>query len=210
VEGTSDDVVIDICHQPGIIKIGTAADTMTFNDGPSRFKFACQDIPPELSWLAYDVSVKVIREDNIRVHKRAVSNESAGAVGHSGKFSMGDFKGILKQLLPGETTNPISASEQDVHEKNGVPTTRVVLKFKALRVKHKPQVPQIKTIAGHAVTQIRSVSDPAQPKVVAMFANCPVYFMRSTVEYAVKGYVPSIEETDDPIFCLPAGKTTNL
>lgn len=206
----ANDVVIDVCNQPGSLVIGASPDTTTKNNGKSRFKFSCQDIEPAMSWLAYDVNVSVIREENIRIHKKAVSNLSAGET--VARFGVGGLIGAAaaSYFLPGQTADPISPGDQDVHEKNSVPTTRVLLKFKAMRVKFKPQIPEIKTIGGHPVTQVRAESDPAQPKVVGMFADCPIYFARSTVEYFVKGYIPDVDELADPTLCLPDGKAGTI
>ncbi len=194
-----DDLIIDVCQQVTGRTFGNSPRGQGDDDRYQPFRYACPDIPAKASWLAYDIRVRVIRKDNQTTHRKAVAVPSS--------ILNNIVSGTVSSLLPGPRYQ-VPAADKHVTEYNGVPTVRVLLQFKGLRVKFLPDMPVLSSVGGHRV--ILKGYHGGAPEVVFDMAGCPVYFLNVAAEYeVVGGDIPRVEPLRNPSICDSPGVITN-
>lgn len=177
-------VVIDLCDNITSVQIGsTNSNALTVLAG-SLPGFSCPNVPEDGGWIVHDLEVKVLVESEQTWHKRA-----AQYLPGNGQI----FPGIG---IPEYTQE---SSDEDVTEYHGYPTVYIGLRFKGLRYKHKPVLPQIKSVGGKPVTQIKTSTD--LPKWAFDAFCCPVWYLEGWRIYRVSGYIASVKEIGSPESC---------
>ena len=206
------EVVINTCSEASQIKILQGQDTKC-PAMPERmnFKYACQDIPPEKSWLFYDIDVSVVRQDPGVFH-RFTNDILEGAkkfFGSNATPEETELTGPNYKTTETESSTDSSATDS-VYEQNGEPKHMILLQFKGLRIQHKPQMPTIESIGGVKVKFKSEVKSPAAKQVFDF--GCPVYYERAAALYEIPPgeYIPTLKEKKNPSLCDSDGMEGEL
>lgn len=150
---------------------------------------SCPEVPLDGGWITHDMEIRVLREDPQTWHKVAASPTISAVTSN---ITTGTYK-----LGGGDYTQ--SESEKDIAEKNGYPTTLVAVRFKALRFKHQPTVPELISISGNKATLVQQ--DGMVPRVILDSFGCPVWFVNSYRIYRVTGSISTIKTSGSPTSC---------
>ncbi len=201
----SDDIIVDLCGDTTSHQItGGVAQAGPINEIGANLK--CQPIPEDSSWLAQELDVRLIRNDEKIVHRKALKPEygvddlvlldragsSSSTIARKGKTSTG---------MPNYT---VSRIDDHTVEYSGFPVNAVLLRFKGLRVEHKPVVPSLDNVGGSPVEHI--VSQIGTPRAMFNLPCHTVWFVSGWRLYQVNGYVPEMEPQGNPTICKEPDK----
>lgn len=196
----SDDLIVDLCSSVTQRTIGNVPADVPYRADLPQFTFTCPDIKPDGGWLAHDLRVRILREDEQTWHKKAV--EYLPSPGQTlGLQSPGDEERVR---LGGPAFTQSASEEHDV-EYQGLPVTYVLLQFRGLRIKHKPAMPEIKSVAGQQAVLVRQEIDG--PRVGFDVLTCPAWFIRGYRIYRVNGYVPDVKAVGSETSCAAGLQT---
>jgi len=197
----SSDVIVNLCNPTPSAILGTG-EPRDITESPVSWKWACPDIPREYSWLAYDLRLRVVRDEPTTTHRKAVAH-IPGVIDIGGGDS---DTSPYEFVFPGSDYSP--GSDENVIENNGYPTTRVLLQFKALRVQHKPEIPVIDTIDGQKAVQVGKPQGFVEPR--GDMGCHTLWYANYTSVYEVAGYVRSVKIPPKKTLCIgppdPEGK----
>lgn len=189
VASVDDDVIIDLCDNVTGATIGRDSVTLPSVNPASSLSLACPDVPEDGGWLEYDLQVRAQRSDHQTLHRKATAYDPYDSIDTASE-------GYVPTGGPSYTTTPTT---DHVVEYNGLPSTLVVLRFKARRYRRLPVMPQITTVGGKPVTLIEQVQEG--PKREADLLGCPLYSIVGYRIYRVSGYVATIRSTGSKVSC---------
>ena len=171
------DVIIDICG---------GATGFTIDDGggsqePPPYEptvtFDC-NVTSANSWLAYENAVRGNRSQEVAVHKYAQPYQNATA------------------SMSGVSLGPSTTGLPDVIQYQSLPSDRVLLVGRALRIDFVPDVPALVSVQGQAAIEIdRNV----EVKKVADFLGCKLYFARWSILYRLASPGSQLTPPDNPV-----------
>jgi hypothetical protein len=190
-------VIIDITNGGNVPVIGKGGPGFdgAFNFAPS--KFPCpDDIPDEMTWLDYDIRLRVYREEPSVIHRKAVARPV--------KDLEAKADGLLQQfeetMIVAGGQKKYNKDEQHVVETMGKPVTYIALQFKGLRLKKAPTVPVLKSVDGKIVKAYR-FGDQG-PWHAFSILDCPVYAHKRWAIYKVTdGDVTVVKAQKSPTKC---------
>lgn len=202
----NDAVIINLCSGVTSASIGdtpvTALPYLTSN----ITGFTCPDIPEDGGWLGHDLRVRLLRADQLTVHKKAKLYLPQAPVGGSpGQGNPGE-----RIPIGGPPYSQTAAEDKHLVEHHGLPVNYVMIQFRALRAKHKPVMPELNSVAG--ITAVHEMTDIDGPRHAFDVLTCPVWFLRGYRIYRINGYVPDIAPTETPNTCsniTDPGQTQN-
>jgi len=187
--------IIDLCENQQFIVIGATGSQLPTTQGRPQSSFACPNIPADGGWIEYDLRIRILRKDEQWWHKLAVAfMPSPGSLGLG---SQEDGTGSTVGL--GGPSYSQSQDQEHVVEHNGLPTVHVLLQFKGLRIKHKPPMPELKSISGNLATLVEQ--NVEVPRVAFDLLTCPAWFTRGYRIYRINGYVSSAKPTPSETSC---------
>lgn len=186
-----DDAIIDVCSNIQSALIGGQEPTYPIAGQQNLGNLLCDNITEDKSWIEYQTVVKYKSDQDYQEHRRAVdytpsaSDEADGSGYVSDEWSYGDGTGHAIEYV-------------------GYPTQRVLLQWKGMRLKYKPEPPKLVSIGGRTATKIRRYGEG--PRIVAMSLDCPIYFERVSIEYAVTEPIKRIEGMRQETMCSKEGE----
>lgn len=179
----SEAVVIDLCDNQYTKTIGVVGSSPNNPVDASLDSLSCPDVPDDGGWMAWELDIRVLRHDQQTLHKRA--SQFLPQTGISGQDP-----GSGTSVTLGGPAYSQSDSDKHVVEYQGYPETYIGLKFKGLRFKHLPFMPELSKVAGLPAVMVDQ--DPGTPKWAFDSFGCPVYSLVGWRIYRVAGYVPSV------------------
>lgn len=174
-------VILDLCDNVTSKTIGQTPSLALEVLAASLPGFSCPFVPEDGGWIAHDLEVKLLQAGSQSWHKPAVP-----FVPKSGTVNGG-------LGFPVPTSSAQNRDQEDVVEHHGYPSTFIGLRFKGLRYKHKPQVPQIKSVGGREVIDTGQGSI-SEPKLAWDAFCCPVWYVEGTRIYRIAGMLPAGHE----------------
>lgn len=181
----NDVVAVTLCQNISDVTIGDSSSPIGVNPGEIVSTLTCPDVPNDGGWVYYDKVVRILRINKQSWHKKAVSYlPTPGFISTvvspgSGVTNLGSFPYTQ------------SASEEADVEHHGLPETYILLQFRGVRLKHKPEMPVITHVAGLPVTEV--IPSVQIPHVIMDSLSCPVWALRGYRVYRVNGYVPAVK-----------------
>lgn len=196
-------VIIDLCQNTSSIQFGSSSISDNTYENNRPLQFTCPDIPLDGGWLFHEVKIEVLRNTNLQSHRKAIpylpDPVTALPVNSQGST-------LVDLGSPSYTQS--SDSEKNDIEFNGLPEMYVALRFRCLRVKHKPSLPIISQIGGNVPIEVQARFQAPNPEFDT--ANCPVWSATGYRIYRVNGPISAVGATSSYTDCatlLNGGKT---
>lgn len=201
VSRLSDDVIIDLCDGATEVTIGRDTVTAYLPAEGGPLSLACPEVPEDGGWMLHDLRVQLKREDHQTLHRKAVTYE-AMSPGEASLIAPSDG-----YVMVGGEPYVTSAASDHVIEKNGLPSTLVILEFRAKRYRRKPVMPEITTVGGMPVTLVEQRG--TNPYSDGDMLGCPVYSMAGYRIYRVVGLVATIRSNGQKTSCADSTVPTS-
>lgn len=193
-----DGVIIDLCDQVTNVAIGDSSWQAPITQENPNFSFGCPEFPPDGGWMEYDFRIRIVRKDKQFWHKLATSYipQQGQALDNNNTSGQNPIGG------------PAFTGGQEVVEHNGHPSTYIAIQFRALRIRNKPVMPELVSVAGLPVHMVEQEQEG--PRLAFDLLACPVWFIRGYRIYRVDGYVSSITATGRKDSCVDPSVLENL
>lgn len=198
------DIIISVCDQKTTYKTGQQTVSPAGSSSLNPSLLPCPNIPPEASWVNYDVKVRVIRKENTSIWRKMYNAFSSS----SRPDGMGTPSPTSTTMTLGKKFD-VSDDTETVVAQNGAPTQIILVQAKGMRIQHEAVFPELKSIGGVKVrpadpTEL-GISGPAgdiERSVVAKFGDCVINGMRGYQFYvATGGYISDYEPMANPTLC---------
>jgi hypothetical protein len=199
----SEAVIIDLCDNTTYATIGGSTSQTPVTAGKPNKLFTCPDVPEDGGWIKHDLRIRVLRKDEQTWHKKAVSYLPS-----PGETTAGSGDGLEGSVPLGGAAYTQSVSDEHDVEHHGLPTVHILVQFRGLRVKRKPTMPELKTIAGLPVTLVEQEIDG--PRLAFDILTCPAWFIRGYRVYRVNGYVPEVKPVESKTSCGASGAVSPI
>lgn len=194
----SDSILIDLCSNTTSMSIGATPSTVVTTLDNPNFTFSCPPIPEDGGWMGHDMQIRILREDPQSWHRLfAPFLPSPGDIGNTTITNPGERVPLGGPVY--EQGGEGTSSTKHVVEHTGLPVVYVLVSFKGLRAKHKPQMPAVKSIAGLPTTLVKQEIDG--PRWAFDILTCPAWFVRGWRMYRVNGYVPDVKPIESNTSC---------
>jgi hypothetical protein len=182
--------IIDLCSNTVQKTIGGTPVAQAYDATGQVASLTCETPPADGGWLEHSLEVRILRKDSSWWHKLAASVVvSAASAATGGGADMPVGGGSYSQ----------SESEKDSPEKAGFPDVFIALRFKGARFVHKPEFPELVSVAGLRPTLVQQ--DVPAPKLLTTVFTCPIWSVNGYRIYRVSGYVPSVKATGSEVSC---------
>lgn len=181
--------IIDLCSNTVQKTIGGTPVAQPYDATGQIGSLTCEKPPADGGWISHELEVRILRKDSSWWHKLtsvfSVSPTTSTATTTGMQVGGGSY---------GQ-----SASEQDSAEKAGFPDVFIGVRFKAARMVHKPEFPELVSVAGLKPTLVQQ--DVPAPKLLTTVFTCPVWSIAGYRIYRVSGYVPEVKATGSEVSC---------
>lgn len=188
-ELANETAIIDLCSNTTQKTIGNTPTAQPYNATGQISTLTCEKPPADGGWVSHDLEVRILRKDGSWWHKLASSVSVSPTTSIATATGMQVGGGAYSQ----------SASEQDSTERAGFPDVFIAVRFKAARMVHKPEFPELVSVAGLKPTLIQQ--DVPAPKLLTTVFTCPVWSIAGYRIYRVSGYVPEVKATGSQVSC---------
>ena len=194
-DGKNNDAIINICNNPTKFKTGVdpSESENPISQDPSLLP--CPTIPPESSWISYDVEVTFHRIENDSFLRRMVKPFASAAATALG---IGAPVTTLTKMKLGKPFDG-SSSGQDITVSNGRPQQFILIRAKGRRVNHNPVFPTLTTVGGVDVEPVTGAQYAI--KTVAKFGGCSILEMKGFQWYKAEEYISDYGPKDNPVLC---------
>jgi hypothetical protein len=191
VYNADNDAIIDLGNSSNETVDDQTSTQSTVGQGTGSI-FSLDDIDPTVSWLHYSNHLRVYRDRKVTQHKPAAS------------YTPSNPDSTNNVTNPNANMPQITASNNDVYQDQSTPTDMVLMQGKALRIQFPPAVPNLLTVGGQQVEEIKRVVDGPRP--IGCIFGTTVYAARWAILYrVVNGYIYSTRsntaETNPSLCC---------
>ncbi len=197
VDRPVNDAIIRICEPTSTYNTGIGPDAGEIAESLAEpALLPCPDIPPESSWISYDVEVTFheVRHDT---SLRRMVNSFTGSAASSG-IGMGASitSAVVQQLSTLFDKDPL---KNDIQSQNGRPQQFILIRAKGRRVNHNPVFPTLETVGGVKVFPVTGAEYTTS--VIAKFGNCAILEMKGYQWYKADDPISDYNPKDNPVFC---------
>ena len=197
------DVIISICDDRSSYRTGQQSVRPDFTPVRDPSLLPCPDIPPEASWVNYDVRVRVIRKEHTSIWRKMINAFSSSSQ-PTGIGSPSPTSTTMTLGKPYETTD----DTETVVTQNGAPTQFILVQAKGMRINHPVVFPELKSIGGVKVrpadpTEI-GIDGPAsdfKQWVAAKFGDCVITAFHGYQFYVATKYISDYTPMANPALC---------
>lgn len=180
---TSDEVAIsNICDNDFLKQIGNSGSAFYNLSQANLPSLTCPEVPNNGGWIHFDLDIRFLRMDTQTWHRKA-----AAFIPSLGQLTTVDPL-LSNDVKTGGPAVSQSQSDEAVVEHHGYPETWIGLTFSGLRFKHKPFVPEIKSVKGRSVVQYQG--SPSAAKWAFDVFGCPVWSITGWRIYRFPGDIP--------------------
>ena len=194
IDNKNNDVIITICDLTSTYKTGEKPLPKDFKPPGDISLLPCPNIPPEASWISYDVEVQLFRKENDSWIPRMVKGFVSSALAKG----IGAATTTLTKMKLGKPYDK-DKDGNDVHVQNGRPQQFVLLRAKGRRVSHEAVFPLLESVGGVKVTP--TAAGDIRKSVVAKFGNCVINQVVGYQWYKADDPINDYNPKDNPVFC---------
>lgn len=190
----SEDAIISVCDGVSSAVIGRQPDSRVVESNINNLpSLLCEGLTEENSWLEYESVVRYKAEQPYSEHRSASDyypeeTDTASGSGYVSNWSA-------------------SETEHEV-EYEGLPSQRILLQWKGMRVKYKPEPPKLVSVGGKTARQVARYG--AGPRVVSSTVDkCPIYFEAVSIEYVVTEPIGNVQPIEQKTICADTGEVNS-
>lgn len=192
-DGKVNDAIIRICDSKSSVTIGKDAAATQNPITTDVALLPCPNIPPESSWISYDVEVQLFRKEHNTPLRRMVDafTSASLATGIGAPVTTAIAMKLGKQF-------DASEDKQDISSQNGLPQQWVLIRAKGRRVNHEAVFPVLETVGG---VKVSPREFDIKKSVVAKFGNCAINQVVGYQWYKADEYISDYGPKDNPVLC---------
>jgi hypothetical protein len=190
----NDDLIMDICTDPGQIYIGNDTFKQSDAQGKPEGAFNCDKITKERSYLLFLNRIRGVVEQNALLHR--IMQTFTGVVAGS---DTGDGTSIP---FP-QSSQSQSQTKDHITQYASGPDNFIIMQGKALRLKFQPEIPRLTKVGG---VDVEELSRNVETVPRTSYFHCTLFSSRWAILYRVKGPLYSIKPMNNRNICFTDGE----